>query len=180
MLGHYAYSNPLMPPGYDMDTDAKGGHGPYANQPAINSFTNGRNSILAQPHIVYLVMGTNPLGGSESNISQLESVIQEMERGIREIASLSPDSLILLGAVPTSLPAPNLIANYNQRQSALAAELKAEGLSIEFWDAMITADEIRLGIDPSGLHMSDAGMIRFGGVAFNAGRDYMLRSGACD
>jgi lysophospholipase L1-like esterase len=165
-----------MPAGYDMDTSAVGGFGPYPGQDQINSFIVARDVVLTQPNIIYIVAGTNPLGGSESNSGLLETTIQEMERGIREIAQLSPNSHILLGAVPTSASAPNLMATYNQRQEALAAELKVEGISIDFWNAQTTLSELR---DNDNLHMSDAGMIRFGQVAFAAGDEFFLSSGAC-
>ena len=171
MVGHTAYPLGVS---YDNDTDSGSGFGPLLNNPALNSFTVARNTIASKPEVVYVVAGTNPLGGSEADQSFINLIVQEMERGIREIAELSPDSYILLGAVPPSLTAPNTITRYNQLQKELALQLQSDGLKIDYWDAEIAATEML-----DALHMTVDAMTRFGQEAFSAGEQYFMRSGAC-
>jgi hypothetical protein len=171
MLGHFDY--PYME-GYDAQTDARGSTGPIPDNPASNSFVIARPSILTQPDIVFVVIGTIPIGVWEGNSALVPASIAEMDRGLREVAELSPDSLIVVGAIPTNAVAPNAIAAYNAALAVLAAELQADGLRLEFFDARIRADEL-----VGHMTMSDAANFRFGEAAYAAAESFVLGSGAC-
>lgn len=181
MVGQFG-AGPWHAPGYDWDTDAKGGAGIGNSNSGLNIFRLGDATVNTRPEMIYIIAGTNnvswgeQLWNGDTMDMVLLRVINNLENDIRNITTSSPNSLILLGSIPHSTLAPNFVARYNVLQNELVTKLRGEQKNIIYWDARTTAGDVQ----SDGVHLAASGVTKYGNAAFAAGQQFMTNSGACN
>lgn len=180
MIGQFG-NETWLSPNYDWHTDAKSGSSIASHDHSMDIFRLGENTIQTHPNVIIVIAGTNNVSWGERlwNGDTMETaigrVITNLRNELYDITAASPDSLILLGAIPHSNLAPNFVAYYNTLQSQLVEQMRRENKNIHFWNAQTGSSDI----ESDGVHLNNSGVTKYGNAAFSAIESYANNSGAC-